>query len=438
MLPKEKAKLAMSTSLIKYIYTKTLLFVYIFIACTFWINHSQAQQSDSIAAVVNSDVITYSDLYDRMNLIIQSSRMPNTKEFKERLLPQVLTGLITEHIQLQKSQTLNLPISDEEIQQGFDRLAQQNNMDAGQFKSILKQQKVNVATLYDQIESQLAWGKVIQADIRPRVVLSGSDIESEMNRLKAREGQEEYFVAEIFFPVGDNAPEADVRNAANDLYKQLKADPRKFPAAARQFSQNTTAAAGGVIGWITPDQLDDDISQALINMPKNSLSPPVKTNDGYTILLLRDKRKIDLGGTNSQERLRIKIANFTMPVNDNDRQQIQNEIDLFIRDVKGCLDINKRVAKLESASLQELDDVSSQIPANIVAAVVSSDIGDVGQIIENDTVVQIPMLCGREGGQGMANVERQVEERMGMQRIDILQKRYLRDLISEAYIERRL
>ncbi len=89
---------------------------------------SQAQRSDSIAAVVNEDVITYIDLYDRMNLVITSSRMPNTKEFKQRLLPQVLTGLITETIQMQEAERLGLETSAEEIDAGFAELAGQNNL----------------------------------------------------------------------------------------------------------------------------------------------------------------------------------------------------------------------------------------------------------------------------------------------------------------------
>jgi peptidyl-prolyl cis-trans isomerase SurA len=399
---------------------------------------AHAQRSDSIAAVVNGDVITYTDLYDRMDLVIKSARMPNTKEFKERLLPQVLTGLITEQIQLQEANRLGLETTPDEIAKGFERLAAQNKIKASQFKKMLKSQKVNISTLESQIESQLAWGKVVQREIRPRIALSDDDIDGEYKRLKAKEGQQEFFVAEIFLPVDKAASESDVRKAANDLSKQLKSDVRQFPAAARQFSQSATAANGGIIGWVTPDQLGDDLGLSLKNMKTQQVSQPVKGDDGYTILFLHDKRVISLGqGGEAEERLRLKLAVFDIPT-DGSKQTIEDAVDIFRRDVKGCLDILKRVAQLDNARIDDIDDTVKNIPTQLRDAVDGVDIGSVGDSIETETTITVPMLCGRDGGGENVAVKREIENRLGTQRMDILQKRYLRDLISNAYIERRV
>lgn len=401
---------------------------------------AHAQRSDSIAAVVNGDVITYTDLYDRMDLVIKSSRMPNNTEFKERLLPQVLTGLITENLQLQEAKKLGLETAQAEIDKGFAELAGQNNLKSEQFKSVLKRDKINVATLEKQIESQLAWGKVIQSEIRPRVQLTDSEIEDEVGRLKKREGQEEYLVAEIVLPYGADADakEAEVRKAANDLSQQLQKDPRKFPAAARQFSQSATSANGGIIGWITPEQMGDDIALKLQNMQKKQVSQPIKTDDDYTILFLQDKRIIKMGGGKTEEKLRIKVAVFTLPDDQSARIATKNDIDIFRRDVKGCLDINKQIADRDNAKLNEFDDTLSNIPSDIVNAVENTDIGDIGQSLENESKISVPMLCARDGGGADVAMEREIEQRMGLGRMDTLQKQYLLDLIANAYIERRV
>ena len=414
-----------------------LLFCFLIVAGT---SPSHAQRTDSIAAVVNEDVITYTDLYDRMNLVITSSRMPNTREFKERLMPQVLTGLITEQIQIQEAERLGLDTTEEEVEAAFAELAGQNNMTAEQFRTVLRRDGIKLSSLEKQMEAQLAWGKVIQSQIRPRVSLSANDIDEEINRLKRREGQQEYFIAEIVLPYGgeSGAEELEVRNTATDLARQLRADFRKFPAAARQFSQSPTAAGGGIIGWVTPDQMPEDIALALERMDAETVSQAIKTDDAYHIIFLREKRTINLDAGQSEERLRIKAAVFTLPDEEGDRKIIEDDIRVFTRDVKGCLDIVQQITKRDYATLRDYDDVASNIPQNIVEAVSTVNIGDVGSTIEATSTVTVPMLCGRDGGGSLIALEREVENRMGMQRMDVLQKQYLRDLISGAYIERRV
>ena len=403
-------------------------------------NPAFAQRSDSIAAVVNGDVVTYTNLYDRMDLVIKSSRMPNTEAFKERLMPQILTGLITEQIQMQEAERLNITVGAEEVEKGFADLAGQNNLASDQFKKILKAQNVNLETLKNQIRSQLAWGKVIQQEIRPRVGLTSSDISNEIERLKAREGQEEYFIAEIYLPIDNTNSNAEVSKAANDLSRQLSNDISKFPEAARQFSQSATAANGGIIGWVTPDQLSSGVGQRLKTMGPASVSEPIQDDEGYTILFVRDKRVIDLGTNNAApETLRIKSALFSLPDDQHERKAVNEDARNFAQNVKGCLDIMKQVSKRNNAKLQEYDDTINNIPSNIRESVVNTNIGSVGKIIETDQVIIVPMLCGRDaGGNSNAALEREVENRIGTQRLDVLQKRYLRDLVTEAYIERRV
>ena len=405
---------------------------------TFGAATATAQRSDSIAAVVNGDIITYTDLSDRLDLVIKSSGMPNNAEFKKRLLPQVLTGLITEQIQLQEANRLDITVPQEEIENGFAELAKQNNIPADQFKKILQAQNVPLDTMYQQIRSQIGWNKVIQQQIRPRVTLTQADIDAELTRLRNREGQDEYFIAEIYLPLEDNANESEARNAVQDLSRQLLRDVKQFPAAARQFSQSASAANGGVIGWITPDQLSPVVGAAVQTMQPNSVSEPLREDEGYTIVYLRDKRKISLGNDNNEQSLRIKTAVFPLPDSEQERKAVRDDVAVFKRDVKGCLDIMKQVSRRQNADLREYNDITSAIPSNIVRSVETINIGEIGAEITTDQAIVVPMLCGREGGAGNIALEREIENRIGTQRMDVLQKRYLRDLVTDAYIERRV
>lgn len=398
-----------------------------------------AQRSDSIAAVVNNDVITYTDVYDRIDMVVKSSGMPNKREFKEKLLPQVLTALITESIQLQEAKKLGLKTTSEEIEEGFGKIAEQNGMKPEQFSAILKRQNVRPSTLQRQIESQLAWGKVIQSEIRPRVVLNDTDVEMEVDRLKSKEGQTEYSIAEIVLPVDANNPEEKTLDVAKDLKKQLSKDIQNFPAAARQFSQSASAASGGILGWVTLDQLSPELADIVQNLEPRTLSEPIRTDDGYILLFVRESRVIDLGGAGQDaEKLRVKYITFNLDDNEATRKTQIATAENFARDVTGCLDITKRATKIDNAYLQEIFDTPDHIPAAIRDAVEGRNIGDATAPIENGDQIMIAMLCGREGGNADGHLAREIENRIGMQRMDILQKRYLRDLIADAYIERRI
>lgn len=405
-----------------------------------FIANAHAQRSDSIAAVVNSDVITFTDVYDRIDMIIKSSGMPNKDEFRQKLLPQILTGLITESVQIQEAKRLGLQTAQEEIDTGFAAIAEQNKLKSDQFKKLLASQNVRIGTIERQILAQLAWGKVIQREIRPRVILSDNDINTEVTRLKSREGQTEYSLAEIILPFDEKGDDAKALSVAQDLSKQLSKDIQKFPAAARQFSQSSSAANGGIIGWVTLDQMTPKLAEIVETLEPRTISKPIKTDDGYALYFIREKRQINLGiAAESEQKLRIKMAKFSLTDNEAERKAQADAATIFARDVTGCLDIMKRTASSKDVKLEEIFDTQSVIPADILAAVENKSIGEAATPITRDSEIIVPMLCGREGGGGATTaLEREIEERMGLQRMDILQKRYLRDLIADAYIERRI
>lgn len=400
--------------------------------------HAQ-QRSDSIAAVVNGEIITYTDVYDRLDMVIKSAGMPNTKEFKARLLPQVLTGLITESVQLQEAARLGHQVSEDEINDGFLKIAQQNNFTVDQFKSILKSQNVRISTLERQIKSQLAWGKVIQSEVRPRVTVGDSDIMREIEQLKQKEGQEEFFIAEIYLPFTDKDSQDKVHAAAQDLARQLGRDIKNFPAAARQFSQSSTAANGGIVGWVTLDQVDTAMAETLRHMQPKQVSSPILSDNGYSILFLRDKRLIDLGEAESRVIYRIRTANFPLS-NDQAARDAQKALaERFASEVTGCLDIVKRTTNQRDAKLNNINGPATDIAPDIMESVRSLSVGEAGKIVIRQNEIIVPMLCGREGGEtGVAALQQEVEQRIGLQRIDTLQRRLLRDLVTNAYIERRV
>ncbi len=282
-----------------------------------------AAGKESIVAVVNKGVVTASDVAARMNLIAASSGLQPSKEMNEKLRPQVVEMLIDEQIRSQEADRLGLKVADKEIDDGFASIAQQNNVPADVFKKALQQRGINIGTMRDQIRTQLAWTKVIQKRIRPRVEVTEADIDSEIERLKEKIGKDQYKVAEIYLPVSDPSKKAEAGKFAAKLSDQLKHEPAAFLKAARQFSQSPGAAQGRTIGWVMLGVMPKDVDAVLPTLTKDAVSDPIETLTGYYIVTVQDKRQLAADQLPSRDEILEKIGTERM-----DRAQRRYYLDL--------------------------------------------------------------------------------------------------------------
>ena len=253
---------------------------------------ADAARQESIAVVVNEDAITMSDVNDRMGLIIASAGLRNTQDTRDKLLPQILGSLVDEQIRMQEARRLDLSVTPAEIERGFATIAQQNNMEAAEFRTMIKKGGVNVKTMEDQIRSQIAWSKVVQARLRPQVIVSDNDIDNHLERLTNNTGKPEYLVAEIFLPIENPKEEGQTRQLAQKLVSEIRGGKAPFSKVAQQFSKSAGAPQGGDLGWIGQGQLQQEIDTTLPAIAKGQVSDPIRTSTGFHIVTVRDERVV--------------------------------------------------------------------------------------------------------------------------------------------------
>jgi peptidyl-prolyl cis-trans isomerase SurA len=255
-----------------------------------------ARSTEGIAAVVNDDIISISDLTARLQLALVSSGLPNSPETRQRLTPQVLRSLVDERLQLQEASRANISVTEKEITDALGRVAEQNRMQRDQLEKMLSSQGVPRSTLESQIRSTIAWGKLVQRRLRPSIEIGQDEIDQVIQRIQANAGKPEYLAAEIFLAVDTPEREDDVRRLADRLYEQI-GQGASFPAVARQFSQSAGAVNGGDLGWVQQGQLPEELDGALKQLRPGQATRPIRSITGYHILMLRDERTV--GGANS-------------------------------------------------------------------------------------------------------------------------------------------
>jgi peptidyl-prolyl cis-trans isomerase SurA len=268
---------------------------------------------EGIAAVVNNVAITNSDVNDRLKLIILSTGLPQeNKELVERVRGQVVDMLVDESLRVQEAKRLDITVTDADIDDGFKQIAANNNTDADKFKAGLKARGIRLETLADQIRAQVAWGKVVQREVRPKVEVTDADIDTEIEQLRRNIGKTQYLLAEILLTVDESRNANEVETFAANLAAQLKKQPENFPRAAREFSQASGAQQGGNMGWVLADQLPPELAVALTDLQDKSISTPIRTNLGYHILLVRERRTVSESLIPKREEIMQLLGNMRL------------------------------------------------------------------------------------------------------------------------------
>ncbi|WP_162305822.1 peptidylprolyl isomerase [Oleisolibacter albus] len=399
-----------------------------------------AQQGDPaegrIAAVVNEEAITMADVLARLRLALVSSGLPDTAEARQRLLPQVLRLLIDERLQIQEARQRTVSVSPDDVDDELNDLAKRNRMTMDQFKEALDKSGVPFSTIREQTIAHVAWSKLVQRAVRPSVVVADEEVNAYLERIKANAGKPEYLVSEIFIPVDKPTDEQQASQLADRLVDQI-GQGANFQAVAQQFSQSAGAATGGDLGWIQQGQLEENLDRALQQLRPGQFSRPIRSVAGFHILWLRDQRAVSAG---DPKEIQVSLRQFVLPVgNAQQAEAVMAAAKQVAEEASSCEALDAAAQRLPGAQTlaQPLTRIAD-LPAQIGQFVSSLGVGTPTPPMMTDHGAMILMVCDRVVPEGSLPPLDQVRNALFLERLDMQQRRYLRDLRRSATIEYRL
>jgi len=368
-----------------------------------------------------------------------SSGLPATPDAQQRLLPQVLRLLIDEKLQGQEATRAGIAIPAQDVDRALASIAGQNKMSTQQLFTMLKSTGVPQSALENQVRAQLGWRQLIQRRFVSQVEVSDTQIDEVVERLKANQGKPQYLVASIFLAVDQDAGEAQVKALADRLVSEIRRGA-PFPAVARQFSQAAGAQGGGDMGWVLAGQLEPALDQVLGTMEKAQVSDPIRTLGGYNILLLRDKRTIN---ANPAGGVKVRLNQIVVPVPPTaPRNRVETVVSQMRNDfssVSGCEAFQAKAKELGVTANTDLGDVLLSRLPDVMRQVVSAlPDGQVSSPLRVPGGVAVMMVCSRQDAGGDGVDRDQIRAGLAEQKIDMMQRRLLRDLRGNAYIDIRL
>jgi peptidyl-prolyl cis-trans isomerase SurA len=251
--------------------------------------------SESVAAVVNDDIISSYDLMQRMRLLMVTSGLQPTQENLPQLEQEALRSLIDEHVQMQelrrveKAQKITIISTDKEVAEQIEDIAKGNNMTGQQLTQQLSAQGVGIDTWKAQIRADSSWQAWISGRYGSRLRIGDDQIKAFERRQTEAASKPQYQVSEVFIDAGRVGGMEVAENGAKQLITQMQ-QGAPFPAVARQFSASPTAANGGDAGWVSPGEMPPEVDAALEQLRPGQLSAPIPVRDGVYIIYLREKR----------------------------------------------------------------------------------------------------------------------------------------------------
>jgi len=386
-------------------------------------------------AIVNGDVITQTDVDQRLALLALANGEPIPADEIERLREQVLRNLIDETLEIQAATAEKIEVKKSDIDKTLVRVAANVKQTPDQFASYLGSNGSSVQTLRRQIEGEIAWQRLQQRKIESNVSVGEDEVKAVLDRMTASKGTEEYRVGEIYLSSTPDT-QAQTLDNANKILEQLR-NGASFTAYARQYSEASTAAVGGDLGWVRPEQLPVQLGAALRQMGPGSVSNPIPVQGGVSILAVQDTRKTGTPDPRDAV-LSLKQVSIAFPKGMS-RQQAEPMVARFAeaaRTIGGCGGAEKMAADFHGEVVTSDQVKMRDLPPALQQLMLPMQVGQATQPFGSiDEGVRVLVICGRDEVDPSEPSYDEVYNQLNEERINTRSRRYLRDLRRDAVIE---
>lgn len=394
-------------------------------------------------AIVNGDVITDTDVEQRLNLVIAANGGRIDPEEKARLRLQVLRNLIDEKLEIQEAASKDIKVTEAEVTQSYNRVASNFKGGKDAFVGFLRGAGSSPQSIQNQIRGELAWSKLLRRTVEPQVNVGDDEVKAVLAKLTAAKGKEEYHVGEIFLSATPETATRVMADAAR-IVGEVR-NGASFVAYARQFSEASTAGVGGDLGWVRAEQLNDSVAPTVVKLspgnPSTSVSDPIRVPGGVMIMSLIEKRQV-LAGNPDDAILSLKQLSLPLPpgVTQAQGEAVVAKFKAATQDMGGCgraeavaKDLGAEVAINDSIAIKDLPAPLQKLMKELSIGQATPPFGSAAEGL------RVLVLCGRDDRPATA-VEPSFDavfNQMNEERVNMRARRYLRDLRRDAIVDYR-
>jgi peptidyl-prolyl cis-trans isomerase SurA len=411
---------------------------------------SQAQRVnmvDRIVAVVNKEVITYSELNRAIagaerELRRQGAQAPE-REVLER---QMLERLILDKAQLQMARETGIRVDDLQLDRSVQRVAEQNKMTLAEFRNVLERDRVSFDAFREDLREQIILTRLREREVDDKIQVSDAEVDQFMKSSGTQTGERvQYNLSHILVRIPDQAT-ADRIEAARAKAEKARTEATAsgdFAKIAATYSDAPDALQGGSLGWRTQDRVPELFASELLRMKPGDVSEVFRSPAGFHILKLLDRRGADVNAAPVvQTRLRHILIRAGDTVSEGEARRRLLDLRERIVDGKGDFADLARVHS-DDATAARGGELDWLFPGDTVPeferAYQELKIGEVSQPIRTPFGYHLIQVLERRSAE-VSGERMRLEARQALRerKADEAYQEWLQQLRGQTYVEVRL
>jgi peptidyl-prolyl cis-trans isomerase C len=285
----------------------------------------------AVVARVNGKAILGRDLEQRIQGELSSIGSPAWKnlreDYRQELTNQHLGSLIANELIYQKAAAVGIKAADAEVQAEFTKLAKTYASDA-EMNIALANRGMDRVALNKDLARGLVVSKFIEEEINKKIVVSPADAQQYYSTHTEEFRHPDLVRTSHILIVVPEGATADQDKMARQRAEALLARAKKgedFAKLAKENSMDASASQGGDIGLAPKGQLAPEYEQAAFSLPVGGISGFVRTQFGYHIIKVTEKKP---AGISTLDEVRSQLIDFLK------NQKAEAELQKYVNDLR--------------------------------------------------------------------------------------------------------
>jgi peptidyl-prolyl cis-trans isomerase SurA len=277
----------------------------------------RADTLDRIVAVVNGDIILYSELQDQVRVLAKISPDLKTDDPSKRaqIEREILQQMIRDRLADEEIRRLKIAVSSRDVDEAIEGIKQENRFTDAQLDYMIQQQGQTRAQFRDGIKKEIQRSRLVDRVLKSKTIITQEQVDAYLNTDQAS-FIERRRLAIIFIPYPEGADARkteEIDKLGQDVMARLRGGA-DFSKVAREHSKGPAAQEGGDLGYIATSELAPPIEAATRGLKPNEMTDLIKTPAGYFILKVLDiqKEKQASVDPNAREKARRQLLQIEM------------------------------------------------------------------------------------------------------------------------------